>query len=138
MSNIEKAMVDAVGGDATVSGLVGARIYPLVAPQGSTRPYLVYQRISTPRVRSHDGPSGLAMPRFQWTGVTDGLQGAVKYSQLRTLADALRAVLDGYHGDMGTDALHTSVRLDNETEEYLEEVDCYLFRHDYILTHEEG
>lgn len=35
-----------LAGDAGVSALVGARIYPVEAPQGTATPFLVYQHLS--------------------------------------------------------------------------------------------
>lgn len=81
--------------DAGVSALVATRVYPNVAAQDASLPYIVYQRISTPRVGSHSGPSGLAHPRFQLTCADDSYSGA------KALADSVRSALDGYIGMMG-------------------------------------
>lgn len=92
---IEEALYEHLKTNAGVSALVGSRIYPIEAPQEATQPYIVYQRISGPRLRSHGGPSGLAHPRFQFTGV------AATYPSLRSVMNALRAAFDGFRGVMG-------------------------------------
>ena len=94
--SLEAAIVAKLKGDAGVKALVASRIYPNVAPKGARGgAYLVYQRISTPRVRSMDGPSGLASPRLQLTcyGPT--------YAKAMALAEAVRLALDGYAGVTG-------------------------------------
>jgi len=130
--NIEEALYYHLSHTAGVTALVSTRIYPLVAPQDAARPYLVYQRISTPRVRSHSGPSGLAHPRFQITGV------AASYSAARGLANAVRAALDGYSGAMGSaPGVQTAAFVDNENDGYSDGIPAYIFRLDVILWHQE-
>jgi hypothetical protein len=80
--------------DATIAGLVGTRIYPLLLPQSPTLPALTYQWISLVPVHSMDGPSGLVARRLQvdcW-GST--------YLAIETLAEAVRNRLDGYQGSL--------------------------------------
>lgn len=130
---VEEALYTHLTDDAGVAALVSARVYPLVAPQDVARPYLVYQRISTPRVRSHSGPSGLAHPRFQITAV------ASTYGSARSLANAVRAALDGYSGAMGdAPGVQTAGFLDNEAENYLDDIPAYVVRMDFILWHAEA
>ncbi len=81
----------------TVSGvtnLVQDRIYPLVRNQKEPLPCIVFQDISDPRVHSHDGVSGLANPRIQfscWAAKAHGWEDA------QAVAEALRVALDCYH-----------------------------------------
>jgi hypothetical protein len=77
---------------AGVAALVAGRVYPLQAPQNATAPFIVYQRISSRRVRSVDGPSGLAQPRIQVDAY------AATYAGAKALASAIRTALDGYRG----------------------------------------
>ncbi len=93
---IEEALFAHLSADAGVAALVGNRIYPIEAPQEAVLPYVVYQRISGPRVRSHSGPSHLAQPRFQITGA------AATYPSLRAVMNAVRVALDGFRGTMGS------------------------------------
>jgi len=75
-----------------IAALVGTRIYPLVIPQRDTLPALRYQRIDTPRERSHSGSSHLAHPRIQLS------VHALTYAETEAIATVLRTVLDGTAG----------------------------------------
>lgn len=83
-----------------VSDLVGDRVYPMALPASPTPvlPAITLQRVSTTRVHSQDGPSGLARPRVQVTSW------AKTYAQADALAAAVREALDGLqtNGDGGT------------------------------------
>jgi len=93
---VETAIYSVLCADGTVSPLVGTRIYPEVAPPGAALPHIVYTRISTPRIRSLGGTSGLLYPRFQI------VSWASSYSGAKALADAVRNALDDYSGVVGT------------------------------------
>lgn len=90
MAVIEQALVSLLAGDPAVSAMVEDRIYPETAPQGESRARLTYQRISGQRVKSLDGPTGLAGPRFQvdcW---------AATKAESIDLARAVEKALDGF------------------------------------------
>lgn len=122
--NIEERLFYYLTGNPGVAALVTDRVYPLIAPQDAALPYLVYQRISTARERSHSGPSGLAHPRFQVTAV------AATYSAVRNLANAVRIALDG-------SALAQAVFVENEMEAWDDSAEAYVCRIDAIIWHEE-
>lgn len=48
------------------SDVVDERVYPVVLPQGVSYPAITYQRVSTARIRAHEGTS-LVGPLFQVT-----------------------------------------------------------------------
>lgn len=138
MATTEGALFSILSDDATVSGLVGARIYPDVLPQGVLYPALRYQRISTPRAqwRTIDtGRSDYANPRFQvdaW---------ALTRSQALTLGQAVLAALDGFRG---TAASLTIQAIGNEDEAGDHEpgigpngADVYRQRYDFVIWHPE-
>lgn len=110
------------------SGLVGKAVYPLVIPQDQVLPAVAYQRIDTPRVRSHSGPSGLASPRFQLT-VQCGT-----YWEMLWVAQGIRERLDGFRGMMGTCTVQ-SCAVVNETEFQTEGNRYYVTRLDVIIWH---
>jgi hypothetical protein len=76
--------------------LVSGRVYPLLAKQGTAKPYIVYQIISAERVHSDDGPAHNTMPRVQIDcyGQT--------YEQARSVFEAVRVDLDGFSGPLET------------------------------------
>jgi hypothetical protein len=131
---IEEALFAHLTSDSDVSALVGTRVYPLVAPQDAELPLLVYQRISTPRVRSQSGPSGLAHPRFQITAR------ATSVSQLRDLANKVRIALDGFKGVMGgaSGVNVGAIFQDNERDGYGETTMEYSVQMDFIIWHREA
>jgi hypothetical protein len=72
--------------------LVGSRVWPNVLPEDPDFPAVVYQRISTARVHTHDSAGGLATTRIQFTCY--GTSG----DQAEEVADQVRAALDGLRG----------------------------------------
>lgn len=92
MASIDESLVSILTTSPAVTAICGQRIYPLTARQTAVKPLVIYQRISSMRSRSHDGPSGLARQRFQFRCVGNG------FAEARGLADAVRGALDGYQG----------------------------------------
>lgn len=83
--------------------LVGTRVYPMQLPQTPTLPALTYWRVSGVRGHSHDGPSGLAEPRFQasvW---------AETYAGARAVATQVRLALDAWQPTGGVALLLNEV-----------------------------
>lgn len=79
-------------GDATVSGLIGARVYPALAPDEATWPAIVYQEISgvgEPSLSDHH--PGLNY-RYQLRLIDD------RYLDLLTLVTAVLALSGGSQG----------------------------------------
>lgn len=118
--------------DATVSGLVGTRVYPKILPQSPTLPAITYQRVSRVQVADHlTGPGSMGRPRVQvdvWAS-TD--------SAAEALGAAVKARLNGYRGTVpGEGEVH---RIALETEGGLFDAELLLHRHsaDYFVWHEE-
>lgn len=89
---IEEALVYLLKSNSTIKAMVGERIGPKPAPQDWDFPRIVYQLVTGERERSLTGPSGLAHPRIQIEAV------ALTYAETKTLAQAIRVLLDGYGG----------------------------------------
>lgn len=92
---IMAAIVTILLGDATVTGLVGDRIYPVYVPQGVSGSAITIQLISAPRVSSFDGPGGLVFSRYQFNA-----WGAT-YGNIEQVLKAVRLAIDGYVGTVG-------------------------------------
>lgn len=131
---IEEALVAHLLADADVSALIDDRIFPNVAPQDAALPLLVYQRISSPRVRSQSGPSGLAHPRFQIRAK------AATYAGARDLANKVRVSLDGFAGTMGGGGGVSvgAAFLDNERDAYEDTLEAHSVPMDFIIWHREA
>jgi hypothetical protein len=124
---IEEELVHILSQDATVSGIVATRIYPVVMPTGTQFPALVYQRISTPRWNTLDNASDTPHARFAFScwGPTQ--------VQVEQLAAAVMNVLAGYTGtDSDTGITIQSCYLMDERDTWLWESgeETGNFRHD--------
>lgn len=80
--------------DALLSGLVSTRCYPMVAPQQSARPFIIYQRIDSERWRSINNPAGIAQALIQVDAYADS------YNDVKALASDIENILDGYRGSV--------------------------------------
>lgn len=137
MSVLEEGIASYLELHADLITLIDGRVYALRIPQGATIPCLTYQRISTPRILTHDssGATGdLISPRFQFDAWAETLSSA------KAIADVLRGILNGKTGAIGTAPRAINIRValaDNEQPEYVPEIELYRCRSDYIIWYEE-
>lgn len=127
--SLETELRSRLAADATISGIVGTRIYPGILPQKPVYEALVFRRISGPRLRHLTGPSGMGTARIQidsW---------AEKYTEAQALADAVKDRLHGFDGTLTT--LRVSISLDNEIDDYDEDAKVYRVIQDYLIQHSE-
>jgi hypothetical protein len=75
-----------------VSSLIGSRVYPLIAPQGTPLPLIVYQRTGVERPQSLAGNVGNPLVTLQLT--TYG----TSYTSVKSIARAVRIAIDGWTG----------------------------------------
>jgi hypothetical protein len=75
-----------------VSSLIGSRVYPLIAPQGTPLPLVVYQRTAVERPQSLAGNVGNPVVTLQLT--TYG----TSYTSVKSIARAIRLAVDGWTG----------------------------------------
>jgi hypothetical protein len=101
MADVMTALWGHLTAQPAVIHLVAQRIYPLAIPQDVAMPAVAYQKVSGSRISAHDGPSGWAEARVQFTCT------AAEYAEARAIADAIRVSLDGFRG-----VLHNEVRVD--------------------------
>ena len=134
---IEEGLVVFLKAHAGLAALVGVRIKPDFLPQKSDLPCLTYQRISTPRVITHDttGSAGTAYPRIQFDAYAITRKGA------KAIVDQLRAALQGYTGSMGTSPNTVTVQaaiVDDEEITREPETGFFRGRSDYLIWHQEA
>jgi hypothetical protein len=99
MTVIDESLFSYLSTYAGLTALVSNRVFAFKIPQGATLPCVTFQRISTPRVPSHDSVgigNELAHPRFQFDAWADSYAGA------KAINDQLRAALHGKTGLIGT------------------------------------
>ena len=131
----ESVLRAAIVANATVSGLLGTKIYPLVADADATLPWVTWRRSAIRRQATLSGPVGVPAIRLEYDIV------ATTYEAARTLADAIRGVLDGYNGT----ADNTTVRqtsLEDESDQFAslngaEIPDLYIVRQTYEVLWQE-
>lgn len=78
----------ALSASPAVTAIAGDREFPVAAQQSTQLPYVVWQRIGTTPVASHEGPSDLESSLVQVTCY------AATYSEAYDLRNAVRSVLD--------------------------------------------
>ena len=107
---IEAGLATYLKAQAGVSGIVGTRVFPHRKPRGKVSPFIVFQRDDTERVFSLSGHSGLTEATIQLGCWAD------TYLAAKQLADAVRLVVDGYQGAMGTfDVRRAHIVAENDT-----------------------
>lgn len=124
---IEQAIVSLLQTHVT---LVSNRIYPLVMPQNSPLPTVVYQRISGPRIYSQSGASGLAYPRFQFScwGTT--------YASVKAVAEQVRQALSGYRGIVEGVSIQGAF-IAGDVDDFEPDTGLYRSTLDFIIWHSE-
>jgi len=136
MATIEQGLLSYLTGYTGLTGIISTRVYWMTKPAGVTYPCMTYQRISTPRIPTHDtsGSTGVAYPRFQFDAW------ATTYASAKAITDQLRAALNGKTGSIGsgTNAITLlSSLVDAEVPDYDAETNLYRSRSDYIIWHAE-
>jgi len=118
--------------DAGISAVVGgARIFPVVLPQGVKLASVVYTRVSSIGDHHMQGPSGLARPRYQIDAY------APEPNDAASLANLIKDRLDGYQGLMGAINVQ-GVFLDTERDDYhAPPVNLHRVSVDYLIWFEE-
>ncbi|MEG3166535.1 DUF3168 domain-containing protein [Sphingomonas sp. PB2P19] len=79
--------------EATLTSKIAAicpQTYPVVVPKGKKAPFVTYTRVSTPRLRDFNGPTGMAMPTFRVDAY------ALDFDEAKSIANRIRLALDGY------------------------------------------
>ena len=85
-----QALYSVVTGNAGVSTLIGTRMHPQVAPQGETRPYVVYAQIF-----ALEGSHGISLDRGGLREMHVQLNCyADTYAEVVALVDAIRLAVD--------------------------------------------
>lgn len=112
MKSPEAVLRSALIANATVAGLMGDRVYPVVAPASAALPFVTWRRVAIRRQQTLGAPMGMPV-----TSVEYSIYGGT-YEQAREVADAMRLVLDGYGGTVNnTEVKQTS--LEQESDDFV-------------------
>lgn len=123
---IEADLYTRLTGHAGLSALVATRVYPLVAPQDGTLPYVTYQRISGTVHHQFARTAVATQARYQfdvWAG--SFLSAQTVMAQLRTALVALTG---------NTVTVH-EVLLDGSRDEYEPETALFRASQDALITY---
>lgn len=93
-TTIEDGINELLLAQPAIAGMVGNRIYPNEAKEGSAFPRIVYSVTGNSRTHAMSGPDGAPAMLL----LLD-CQGS--YDQSKNLADAVRLAMDGYRGYAG-------------------------------------
>ena len=110
----EKLIADRLQADPGVAAIIGSRVFPVIAPASAAIPFVVWRRQAVVREQTLSGPLG--MPTV--TLAVDMY--AETYEAVRELADACRACLDGFGGQVGNYTYVRLVSLLNESDGFVQ------------------
>ncbi len=128
---IEEGLIALLLADTNgVAALVGTRVYGVKLPQNPTLPAVVCARVSESPEYATEGMIGLSSGRFQIDCWADGLAGS------RNLKEAVRKLLSGYKGTIGSETIRASF-LETSTDLYDSELDAHRVSMDFLIWHVE-
>lgn len=111
MKSPEAVLRLALVGSASVSAIVGSRIFPILAPQTASLPFIIWRRSGITREHTLAGPMGIPTVSVEMQLYS------TTYEQARELADCVRLTLDGYGATVNnTEVKH--VYLDQESDDF--------------------
>jgi hypothetical protein len=91
---VEEALREKLLADATVSSLLGSRLYPLQAPQNEPYPFALYARASWRQEMALAGPVNLKHASIRLSVY------AASYASLKACVRAVEDDLQGYRGTL--------------------------------------
>lgn len=110
----EKEVYTRLKNDTTISNSIEGRIYPLVAPQNVSHPFMTYQVIAGINLQCMGGEIYQGDFRFQLNIYANS------YGELKTVYEAVKNCLTGF---MDSNSIMTFDDYDNETQLYKQVVD---------------
>jgi len=91
---IEQGLFQILTNESTITALVGAKVYWILAPKGATLPYVIASRVATEDTHTVDGAIGLRGGLFQVDCY------ATDYYTSVAIANAVRKFLGAYRGNL--------------------------------------
>jgi hypothetical protein len=118
---MEQALYTRLSTYAGLVALVSTRIYPLVAPQNATKPYITYSRISTQREYSYSGYSNLQRVRFQISCYAE------TYAAAKAIAIQVMAAVEAWTAVQAAFVENQTDLFEKETKLYHVPVDIFVW-----------
>lgn len=125
--NIAPAVYNLLSNDATVSGLVGSKIYPDQIPQQVAYPAIVHYKTDVNKVAVKTAPTINYRITLQIDIYCD------TYGAGETIADAVKAVLDEYSGTVESINIQKAVLNNQADENFIEEQKTYVTTQNYLF-----
>lgn len=125
---LESGLQQLLTADPDVFALVGTRVYPLLWPDIPTFPLVTFQLISTVADNVLSGPLSVTTCRVQFDAW------AKSYAEVKTLAVAVIAALEGYQGTLPTGTEMLNVTLDSSFDLYDDPSASYRVSTDLMVT----
>lgn len=129
---LDEALYSYLSGTAALTALVGLRIYPVIAPESASAPYLVLTEIS----KINEPVSGGSGPdyevRYQVSVWAD------TYASARAVAVQVSTALKNYSGTMGGagGVVVSIIYEETESEFYEPTTEKYHIAMDYLIWHQ--
>jgi len=132
--SLEKAVRSVLVNDATVSGIVSARVYPQRRPMSTSVPALVYQNVHGETNQALATQGGMQRTRLSIECIDS------TYGGTKTLRNAVEGALINYSGTLEGETIH-SLRLESavdidETNEPGGEFGYFRTILDFVIWHE--
>lgn len=129
---VSNALYDRLSNYAGLSALVSDRIYPNLAPQSVTLPYVVYERVSGTRIRALNADTDLASPRYQFSVYSNS------YLEAESVIEQIRAALQRYTGTVGSPGVVIEdCTIESETDFYDAQTELHERTMDFLIWHRE-
>lgn len=113
MSYPEKVLRSSLVSDATLSGSIGSRVYPMIAPQSATLPWICFRRTGIARERTMAGSMGTPTVSVEFTTFAE------TYEEARDIADQVRVILDGFTGTQDNVVIQQT-SLESEADDFVQ------------------
>lgn len=113
-----------------MAALIGTRVYPSVAPQNITTPFVTYRRISALRLSGMGEDIGIVTARFQVDVI------AQTYETMRAVMTQVRLAVQRWR-DSSSDPEVLDTTVENELDTYDDEVDLHHGILDFTSHHRE-
>lgn len=116
---IGKVIATYLTGNEELNAIINNKVFPIVADQGTTYPFVVYKRSSLQTASSKD--------RYNYSEVAyvEMVVASKSYRQSVEIATKIRDVLDKKRGVLD-DININEIRLDNAYEDYMSDTDVFV------------
>lgn len=101
---IEEALFTELSGDSDISASVGTRIYPSIAPQNATTPFIIYSKIAETYDHAMSVDPNIKSPRYQISAYS------TSYLEAKTVSKNVENLLRDYSGNFGPSSEPISVQ----------------------------